>query len=203
MIQVARSGFDRLGRDPLLWVALAAVLGILIVDAAPVSPWSLAAALTVALGLTLKWPHTLPLIISTGLVFAWLHTTHVEQISDFPSIQKLSHGVKIPAQVVGTVLRAPAEPEDGEVRYSGNLSLRLESLQIGARRHHVRHTIRVRLDPLPPGGDSGPIRYGDRIRLSGTLERLAAARNPGAFDPRRFFYRSIDALVELRSEVGS
>ncbi len=202
IIQVARSGSARLGRDPLLWIALAAVLGILAIDSVPARPWPLAGALIAVLVLTSKWPRAIPLLVATGLAFAWLHAANVEQIGDFPSIEKLSQGDKIPAKAIGTVLRAPAEPEDGDTRISGSLTLRLESLELEGNRHLVRHAVRVRLDPLPPSGDSGPIRYGDRIRLSGTLERLAAARNPGAFDPRRFFYRSISALVELRSGPG-
>jgi len=200
--QAARTGSDRLSRDPLLWVALSAVLGILIVDDAPVSPWPLAGVVFVTLGLASKWPRAPLLLVATGLSFAWLHTANIEQIGDFPGIDRLSRGEKIPARAVGTVLRAPTAAEDEETRISGSLTLRLDSLEYEGRRYHVRHTIRVRLDPLPPPGDLGPIRYGDRIRLSGTLERLAAARNPGAFNPRRFFYRSIGALAELRSGPG-
>lgn len=202
MLQVVRSGSCRLGRDPLLWIALSAVLGILLIDYAPVSRWPLAAALVLALAATFKWPRAIPLLISAGLTFAWLHSAHLARIGDFPGIDKLSQGEKIPALAVGTVLRAPTEPEDSDTRISGSLTLRLDSLEMGGARLRVGHNIRVRLDPLPPPGDTGPIRYGDRIRLSGTLERLASARNPGAFDPRRFFYRSIGALVELRCGPG-
>jgi len=202
VIQLLQGGSARLGRDPLLWIALAAVLGILAVDSISATPWILATTLFTALPAAAKWPRSIFLLIVAGLAFAWLHAVNIETINDFPGIERLSEGKKIPAQVVGTVLRAPTDPGEDETRISGSLTLRLESLEMEGHRHQLRHTIRVRLDPLPPPGDSGPIRYGDRIRLSGTLERLAAARNPGAFDPRRFFYRSIGALAELRSGPG-
>lgn len=198
-----RTEFRRLGRDPLLWVAVCAAAGILVADRVRAEPFLLGGLLAVALITSWRWPRALLLLLTTGLAFALLHVTHVEQLGSFPQLEELSHGEKLPAVAVGTVLRAPHDPTDDEKpRTSGSLTLRLESLEVEGRLHSLRHVVRVRLDPLPPPGPAGSIHYGDRIRLSGTMERLAEARNPGAFDPRRFFFRSIGALVELRSGPG-
>ena len=213
--QRTRRGLPRCStRDPLLWVAAAAIVGILLTDGnhrTLAIPGIAALTLLTILGALAK-PKAVLILLASGLAFATLHAVRVTSIADFPRYQALLDGKKIPATVTGRVLQSPRDPRVGsaaiaavrepEARVSGGLTIEIDTLEIEGELHRRAHRLRVQMDPLPPLIDGEPLRYGDRISLTGTLNILPLARNPGAFDPRQFFFRSIGAVAELNCGPG-
>jgi ComEC/Rec2-related protein len=201
-------------RDPLLWVALAGIVGILLIDRSigTVAVPGIAAVTLLTIFIALAKPRALLLLGAAGLVFATLHAVRVESIRDFPFYQSLLDGEKLPALVTGRVLQAPRDPRVGsaaiaavrepEARVSGGLTIEIETLAIEGKLHRSAHRLRVQMDPLPPLTNGEPLRYGDRISMTGTLNILPLARNPGAFNPRAFYFRSNGAVAELNCGPG-
>ena len=201
-------------RDPLLWVALAAITGILIIDRATgsISIPGIAAMALLAVSVTAIRPRAFLVMATTSLVFACLHAIQLESIRDFPHYQALINGERIPATVTGLVLQAPRDPRvshpaiaaarEPDARVSGGLTIEVETIALGAESYSRAHRLRVRMDPLPPLVNGNALRYGDRISTTGTLGLLPEARNPGSFDPRTFYFRSIGAVAELNCGPG-
>ncbi len=200
-------------------MALAAVLGIVAGDRMGLPPGVVSVIAGVTLTLAMLRP-VAPLVLLAGaLTFTSLHAVRIANISDFPRLERLSKGQQLPATVTGRVTQPPSDPRvagvgippsrESDDKVVGSFTLQLESIEMAGQRQVTRHHVRVRMNPLPPlrpaggGGDAEiSMRYGDRVKLSGTLRLLPPARNPGSFDARKFFYRNIGAVAELNCGPG-
>ncbi len=96
----------------------------------------------------------------------------------------------IPAYIEGTVSEEPLFYEDHDA-----YQLQVETVETGDGRKPVQGTLLVKLY----GENEEKFRYGDRLRLRGTITVPRGQRNPGGFD-YRFYLKSqgIDALVYPR-----
>lgn len=185
--------------QPLAPLALCAVGGVIAADrfasAAPFWPWAAGIALLFFLGAgLLRWrvspkgqtvPHasTLCAWVATGaLFFAW----HAYLLHEGPGVALAG---RIPAQ--GCVVEAVGWVEE-EPSLKARFQLRLESLVIQGQTVHTTAPVLVRWMGAPP-------RYGDRVRLTGDLHRLAPPRNPGVFDgPHVWQRQGIYAELKIR-----
>jgi len=97
----------------------------------------------------------------------------------------------VPAYIEGTVTEDPLFYEDHDA-----YQVRVETVETGDGRKPVQGTLLVKLY----GENEEKFRYGDRVRLRGTVTLPRGQRNPGGFDYRFYLTsRGIDALVYPRA----
>ncbi len=191
----AMSAFSPSRRRPALWLALAFAAGILAAHHTP--PWSLGLwglALLVfgaiLLGRRLELP-PLSLGILGLLLFALLGAQRYHSATALSPAHHIRH-----SNFLGQNLRLwgtiAANPEHGADRTRFVLDLarvRSDSLEGPAT---GRVLVTVRNLPWPPD-------YGDSLVLQGRLMAPSPARNPGAFDYRRFLaHKDIYATLSVR-----
>ncbi len=97
----------------------------------------------------------------------------------------------VPVYIEGTVTEEPLFYEDHD-----SYQLRVETVETGEGRKSVQGTLLVKVY----GENEEKFRYGDRLRLRGTITMPRGQRNPGGFDYRFYLKsRGIDALVYSRA----
>ena len=185
-------------RRPALWSAGAFSFGILLADPLAldvIAVW-LAGVTLFVLGLFLgrsSGSRALALDLSLfSLVFACGALRYESDTALLPA----SHigrtdlfGAK--AMITGTILE---EPQRGSDRT--RVLLALEEVENDSARFRVSGRIMVTFSDLEIAAD-----YADRIVVSGRLQKPAPARNPGAFDYRRFLkLRDTWATVSVRKQ---
>ena len=162
-------------RQPLVGVALAAALGILLADylSAPLYLLCGAVALLALASLARSSTALLQLLIVAGFF-----VLHLAQQVDAPG-RKLAEQIgerPRPVEVTGVVVSEPKSTNDFV-----NFLLRLETITFGGRQQKSHATLRVRWKTAPE--------LGDEIRLRGLAEPIPPARNPGVFDLRSYLAR--------------
>lgn len=170
-------------RQPLAYLALCAMAGIVAADLLPPGlaaaswPWAMAAGvfLLLAPALHRRLKPLTPLcvgIAGVSLFFAW----HAGLLTHGPGA---ALAARIPAEgrVVQAVGIVNEEPAPGSP-----FQLRLETLTLGPETLKTSALVRVRwMGPLP--------RYGDRVEIDGDLHPIAPPRNPGVFDSPKIWHR--------------
>jgi competence protein ComEC len=197
---------------PLLVPAIAAAVGIVVARFAPFSPWhwtvAAVAALVAVIALAV-WPRGRPWLRGTARVVAvavvalllgaaWFSVRNQVGPRD---ISRLTADVPRLVTVEGVVTSSPREapPPDnplliagGENRRSTGLYLTASAVTVDGRREpadgHLRVTVAQGLDDARPDGladDSAwPPRTGDRVTVTGLLNRPMVPLNPGQSDLR-------------------
>ena len=193
-----------LARDPLAFVALAAIAGVLLADHYLLQTGWLGLTL-IALSVSAFFcrRNTLLLIALTTVAFAFIHTLELRWIGTFPHADELQSQLSITAtpstqaSVQGLVIN---EPSITPTKRGATCLLRLDTMTIGQQHFSTRHHIRVRIDHLPK--NLRDLAYGDTLKITGQVSRLQAARNPGSFSPADFYRRSDGVIAEIRSNTG-
>ena len=187
-----------LGRDPLVPVALAAGLGIVLADSLETRIPLIAYAATALIAFAIAWKkptwHGL-LALGTLGVFALGHGVALWQIGQFPFAPNLNHGDSLRIEVTGLVVKEPDAPGAGRSR-SGRCVLRVTEMRVAGVTWHCDQRLPTRL--VSPNES---LRYGDRIATTGLLGPFDPPRSPGAFDSAAFFRRTLGATGEF--SVGS
>ncbi|MGI8431563.1 MAG: ComEC/Rec2 family competence protein, partial [Chthoniobacterales bacterium] len=179
-------------RQPLVGVALAAGLGIVLAEYFPAPLYVVCGAVALLAIVSLGWAR--PGLIHL-LVVAGFFALHLAQQVDAPGsklAEELGAGPR-PVRVTGVVMSEPKASGDFV-----NFLLRLESIEYGGARRSCDATVRVRWKTAPE--------LGDEIRLHGLAEAIPPARNPGVFDlrsylARRDVYRSIFSRYPEDGEI--
>ena len=182
-------------RRPALWLALAFAGGVLAADHTPPQPLGLFVAAGLALGAMLVGRRLdlppLGLDILCLLLFALLGAQRYHSTTALLPAHHIRHAPFLDqsVRVGGRIGEAPQGQPD-RTRFILDLSqVRTDSLQYPAV-GRVLVTVRE----LPWIAD-----YGDSLVLQGRLLRPWPARNPGAFDYRRFLaHRGIYATLSVR-----
>lgn len=189
---------QHLGRDPLVPLALAAGIGIVVADRTetllPIGFFLGIAALSLLLAwLRPRWPGTL--LLGTAAIFAFGQGVALWQIGQFPFSPNLANGDSIRLEAQGLVVREPAAPGAGNTR-SGRCVIRFTQLKVSGVTWQCDQELPVRLT-----SPNERLRYGDRIQTTGLLRPFPPPRSPGAFDPATFFRRTLGASGEFA--IGS
>ncbi len=191
-----------LSRDPLALAALAAIVGILLADYFILQPaWLAVAILALAISASCLLRNTLLLIALTSSAFALIHTLELRWIDEFPELETLTNPhnepPSLPVSAQGLVVDEPSIYASGR---GANCLLRLHSLSLGGHQYNGRHQVRLRIDRLPEA--LGDLAYGDTLQLTGHIQALQTARNPGVFSPADFYRRSEGVTAEIRCNPG-
>lgn len=187
-----------IGRDPLVPLALAAGVGILVADhwAGRVAPvFYLAVALSaLAVGWRRpRWPGLF--VVATAGIFAFSHGVTLWSAGQFVFSPNLRNGETIRLEARGLVIREPDAPGAGRSR-SGRCVVRFTEMKVAGLTFPCDQRLPVRLT-----SPNEMLRYGDVFVTTGRLKPFDPPRNPGAFDAAAFFSRTLGAEGEFA--VGS
>ena len=188
----------RCKRQPALWSAAAFSAGILLADPLMLdvmAVWMAAGALCL-LGLMLGRTSRFGALARDLTLFSLVFACGALRYETDTALLPASHigrtdlfGIK--ALITGTILE---EPQRGSGRT--RMLVALEEVENESARFRVSGRILVTVNELEVTAD-----YADRIAVSGRLRRPEPARNPGAFDYRRFLrMRDIWATVSVRKQ---
>ncbi|MCB1093036.1 MAG: ComEC/Rec2 family competence protein, partial [Verrucomicrobiae bacterium] len=183
------------GRDPLLWVALAAGIGIVAEDYLPVSvPLVVPVVMAVVgLGLAVRRPGWRGMfLVGAAGVFAFAHGVALWSVGQFPFSPNLRQGDSIRVMAEGIVVDEPAAPGTGGGSRSGRCTIRFSQMTVAGHTWKCDQRLPVRL--MNPNAS---LHYGDRIRTTGLLRPFPPPVSPGAFDPKAFFFRTLGATGEF------
>lgn len=164
--------FPRQPRQPLFWLSLCAIAGIVSAQLWPLP--AAAVAPVVALLAALAWRSSWAAPGFVVVAFYCLHVTHPhERPAAGLAAQLSSEGRTL--HVVGTAIEEPRKrvTSRGEVRFDFVLKTERVTIEDVERPCSVNLLVRWR-------GDEP--RYGDRIELTGFASNLEPVRNPGQFD---------------------
>lgn len=187
-----------LGRDPLVPLALAGSVGIVVADRTEGTIPLIVFALLAIAAFFLAWkrPRWPGLVLTgTGTAFAFAHGVALWQTGQFPFSPNLRNGESIRLEATGLVVKEPDAPGAGRTR-SGRCTIRFSQMKVAGITFHCDQRLPVKLT-----SPTANLRYGDRITTTGLLSPFDPPRTPGAFDPAAFFSRTLGAEGEFR--VGS
>ena len=181
-----------LGKLPAL--AAFAAVGILIADSVSPPLWSAGIATLVLFGIVVavkppaaRW--LLPLL--AGAVFATMHLVRLDGEDRFPLADTLASHSAVTVSATGIVADEPRATAAGD-RFKYTLAL--TTIAHADDHWHTWHRIAIDQPGPPPA-------YGDLLSLSGNLEALRPARNPGEFSLESFYSRKgIVAEIYLAEE---
>ncbi len=175
-------------RLPFAGLLIAGVLGILVAQGTSFGAWVFLSVTLLALGIWVCNPRTLWCLLAVGAGFA---TAHVWSTREGPAekLATLVGDARAAVTLEGVVLDEPSPFGQTKMRFA----LRASRLELGG-------TI------VNPGSDflillEGPApRRGDRVRLTGALQRVPTARNPTEFDARAWMWlRGITCEVSVEN----
>ncbi len=174
-------------RLPLLGVALAAVVGILVAEHFPPDPRTLALVTVVALGFSFLRGGTPAVLLAAAGTFALVH---LWQWNSNPVRAWAEAIVTAPrhATVEGVLVDEPSQSAPGLHR----ARLRVATWDLGSG------SIRRPADIVVRWRSEETARYGDKWRIAGELATIAPPRNPGQFDSASWWARQ-GVFLELRS----
>ncbi len=178
---------------PLVWVTFAAIAGILLAEY-----WSVAArpffwSLAVLAGAAwfLRRQGLAGLLVFCAAAYGFIHAMTGDTLQRFPLRPALEAGATMPVTVTGLVLETPLLRGK-----STRFPVEIESLETGSQTFFTCGRILVKLP-----ADAAPPRYGDRVRILGTLRKPEGARNPGQFDSADWLRRQ-GIAAEVQATLG-
>ena len=171
----------RFKKDPLLFTALAAIIGVSIAHQSSFTGWIwlILAGISLLVAIRLKWI----LLLAVTFAFAGIHslrTTEANQVA-FLWMDREAHET-IPVTITGTVVEQPFQGRDNKAL----LTVKLDKLRHG----EISVLTKNRIQIWAPNW----IRQGDLVRASGRLSQLPGPRNPGEFN-RREYARNTNGVV--------
>jgi competence protein ComEC len=167
-------------RKPFLGLALSAIAGIAVADWFSIPTVALAILVVVGVAVGFFRPVAVVCWVTAALVFALLHTArHVDN-----SARLFGASLDKPRtfKAEGVVWSEPVEFANakGKGKDGGTFWLKIEQCEPAAP--VVGQLCLARWSAKPPV-------YGDRVRISGTAQRIEPPRNPGQFDVSQWLSR--------------
>ena len=168
-------------RQPLVGLALGAVLGILGADYWHIPPIGSGSILLCGLLGLLFRPSTAGCSIFCAGVFFFLHSLAIQQVPGRTLAQALVDHPRV-IQAKGIVWNEPQTPTFWSRHITARFRLRLESIRLGDHTSSSSGFINVAwAGPVPA--------YGDRVIITGSASNLQPARNPGQFNAQAYANR--------------
>ena len=163
-------------RQPLVGLALAAMLGILLAEFVPLPIYEACFAVAFLALVSLGWPRS-PLLHL--LVLGAFYALQIVRQTDAPGLElaRMLGDRPRPTSVSGVVA---TEPKTGAGGFATFL-LRLDTIELSGQRRNSAATVQVRWKTTPS--------LGDEIEVAGLAEPIPPTRNPGAFDLRAYLAR--------------
>ncbi|MDQ6654463.1 MAG: ComEC family competence protein, partial [Verrucomicrobiota bacterium] len=180
----------RAERQPFVWIAAAAVGGILLSDRAPFPAVGIL-LIVVSAAFTFVMRHRLAAYLLIASCFFTLHAWQ-ETSSPGARLARELGDARQAISVVGEVVSEPTNSGNG----SASFLLRLKSITRGSLTQPSGATIIAHW--------RGEVQFGDKLQLFGVLEPIRGPRNPGEFNQQaRLSRRDIhDSLVVRYPENG-
>ena len=198
-----RSAFLRTWHvSPLLLLSLAAIGGIILGEIGGIKLWALsglcfAAASASFIFLDHRLIRTISAVGAVILGFAALHSQKIQEIQSFPLNPNFKNGETIRvSDVLAKVIAEPTLIGTGAQR-SGRAVLKITEFNLASRTWKCRHQFPVFFEILPDD-----LKYGDEIKTSGIFQPLIAATSPGAFNEKKFHFRTNDAPGKFLVQSG-
>src|SRR2546430_8826284 len=166
-------------RQPLVGLALMAVLGIVIADFFPIaaSQWRFAAITFALLAIALLfWPNLGSTYLLVGCGFFLLHNFRIGDTAGLQLATDLSERPRV-VDALGLVTSEPKVASNGFATFL----FKLESIEFEGKIRPTKATLLVRWRGNPEPGDE--------LKLFGIGEPIAPPRNPGEFDMRSYLAR--------------
>ncbi|MGI8956227.1 MAG: ComEC/Rec2 family competence protein, partial [Chthoniobacterales bacterium] len=163
-------------RQPLIGVAICALLGILLGEFLPLPLTLLAPVIALGAIMNLIRPKWWLTFLLVAMLYGTLHDV---QLRDSPG-RKLGARLGERSRVVTVSGTVTSEPKLSPNDYTTFL-LQLDSIEVDGQREASTATVRARWKTNP--------KLGDEIRLTGIAEAIPPSRNPGVFDLRAYLAR--------------
>ena len=166
-------------RQPFVGLALVAAIGIVVADFFPIaaSRWWLSAIVFVLIAVPLFcWPNLGATYFLVGAGFFLLHNFRTGDASGLRLAADLSERPRV-VTAVGFVTSEPKLAPNGFATFL----FKLESIEFERKSVLSNATLLVRW--------RGNAEFGDKLKLFGIAEPIAAPRNPGEFDMRSYLAR--------------
>ena len=161
-------------RQPLVGLALCAVLGIFAADRWPVEAlWPLGLVAVGALVLLLR-PSTTGCALFCGVAFFALHTLRHHENTAKELAREFAADPRV-VQARGIVWDEPQKPAFWSRTITARFRLKLESITLDGETRPTDVLVNVDWAGEMPA-------YGDRVSLTGSAANIEPARNPGQFD---------------------
>lgn len=182
-------------RQPLVGLAVFAVLGIVAADRWAVEPlW--AVGLVAASAVVALWrASTIGVWLFCALAFFSLHTVRHHGHAARELAREFADGPKV-ARVTGIVWNEPERPVVWTRHLTARFRLKLESLTLAG----TDRTAEVFVNVAWAGAEIPA--YGDRVSLTGSMANLAGPRNPGQFDAAAYAQRQ-GVWSEIRARFST
>ena len=181
-------------RQPLVGLALCAVLAIFAADRWPVDArWPLA-AFALAGVVTFFRPTALGCWLCCGLAFFSLHTLRHHGHAARALAGEFAAGPRV-VEVTGIVWDEPQKPATASRTTTARFRLKLESLILDGLTRPTDVLVSVHWAGAFPT-------YGDRVTLTGSAANLEPPRNPGQFDFTAYLHRQ-GVWSEIRARFST
>ncbi|MFL6584380.1 MAG: ComEC/Rec2 family competence protein [Chthoniobacterales bacterium] len=174
---------DRWPRQPMLGVALAAMVGIVVADLHPLGwiPAGLVVGATAAI--VVLTGRSIAAYLFVAAAFFFLHSVRMNESAGQRLVQLLGEGPRaITAR--GDVASEPKISGSGTATFT----LSVRSVEMDGVSHAIRAKLLVRWKHA--------VQFGDNVAVFGTTASIAPPRNPGEFDMRQYLARE-DIYREL------
>src|SRR5881409_50698 len=166
-------------RQPFVGLAVVAAMGVIFADCFPLSPSTLLAIsvlVVICALLVLRWPSLSATYAIVGAAFFLLHNLRSSNAEGQRLAAEIGNSPRV-LRATGFVISEPKIAPNGFATFL----LKLESVELEARKHRTHASWLVRWRGTPE--------YGDELRLFGIAEVTAPPRNPGEFDMRSYLAR--------------
>jgi competence protein ComEC len=166
-------------RQPLVGLALMAVLGIVVADFFPIAAfhWRFAAITFALLAIALFcWPTLGSTYLLVGCGFFLLHNFRTGDTAGLQLAADLSERPRV-VNALGFVTSEPKLASNGFATFL----FKLESIELEGKTRPTNATLLARWRGNPE--------FGDELKLFGIAEPIAPPRNPGEFDMRSYLAR--------------
>ena len=187
--------WDPRPRQPLIGLAVGAVLGIFAADHWSVEPWWALALVACGAGVLLGRASTIGAWLFCALAFFSLHTLRHHGHAARAVAGEFAAGPRV-VQATGIVWDEPEKPAVWTNHVTARFRLKLESLVVAGERRATDIFVNVAW-----AGVIVPA-YGDRVVLTGSAANLATARNPGQFDSAAYAQRQ-GVWSEIRARFAT
>jgi competence protein ComEC len=184
-----------LGKDPLFYGGLLAIIGVSLAHFSDISTWIWATSALAIIALAFFWKRGRVVVLGAVLAgFAGVHEwrEHIEdEITPIWEGQDL-HSASAAAEVFGTVVATPRPPRSGDL---WRLTVKLDAVETTSDGIRRRIETENRIHVFTPGFLA---RQGDRIVVKGVLKPLPLSRNPGEFSRSAYARDSEGVVAEMR-----
>jgi len=166
--------------EPLLLATLAGIAGILLADWGVYATISAVAAVALGIGFAAQTNNRTFLLLAVAGLFAFTHNTKQETAHALPFAEEILAGGELLVETEGVVDSHPKVSATGRTSFFLTLT-KLRKIGGDEILATQRVYVSTKADPPP--------RYGELLRVRGSLKTPALPRNPGEFDFRAFLER--------------